>query len=109
MSRPDGWTALHFAARNGLRDLHRYPEKNYIEGYMDVLDFLIENGAKIETRAQSGKTPLHIAAVYGNLKAVQCLLQHGARRDATDNEGMSALELARAYKREEVVGWLESS
>ena len=36
-------------------------------------------------RAQSGKTPLNIAAMNGQLEVVRLLLEHGADKDANNN------------------------
>ena len=52
----------------------------------DVIDTLIRNGASVNLRdnpktsidATSGYTPLHAAAWYGNLSAIDVLMKHGA-------------------------------
>jgi len=52
----------------------------------DVIDTLIRNGASVNVRdnpktsidSTSGYTPLHAAAWYGNVSAVEVLMKHGA-------------------------------
>jgi ankyrin repeat protein len=60
----------------------------------DVLQSLIDNGVKIDTVGDLGFTPLHVAAMKGNLEAVQILVQNGARLEVADEDGSTALDNA---------------
>lgn len=52
---PDsGWTALHFAAR---------------QGKLEAAKVLIENKAFVGVRGPDGRTPLHLAAGWGTHEA----------------------------------------
>ncbi len=48
-----GWTALHFAAR---------------QGKLDAVRVLLENEAFVGERAPDGRTPLHLAAGWGTFE-----------------------------------------
>lgn len=50
-------------------------------GNIELLEFLLENGADIESSA-SGHTALHAAILRGSLEAVELLLDHGANIEA---------------------------
>ena len=94
-----GNTALIFAARSGdLRSTQLLVEAgsdvNEVSafgtspaimsihgGNAAVLNFLLENGADIESNT-SGHTALHAAVLRGNLEAVKVLIEHGANLEA---------------------------
>jgi len=48
--------------------------------------YLLEKGADVNQAIYTGKTPLMLAAQYGNLEMVKELLKHGAEVSAVDNE-----------------------
>lgn len=62
-------TPLHFAA-----------------GYnrIDVLRYLLEQGADVEARDTGGLVPLHNACAYGHLAIAELLVKHGADVNASD-------------------------
>lgn len=94
-----GNTALIFAARagslesarllvaagsdvNGLSAFGTSPAIMAVHGgNIELLGFLLENGATIESAA-SGHTALHAAILRGSLMAVELLLDHGANIEA---------------------------
>jgi ankyrin repeat protein len=63
----DGYSPLHWAAR---------------EGRFDVAAYLISRGADVNAADGAGWTPLHLAAREGHLVVVRVLVEHGARTDA---------------------------
>ncbi|XP_034190720.1 palmitoyltransferase Hip14 [Osmia lignaria lignaria] len=72
-----GYTALHYAARNGNDD---------------ICKFLIENGAAVNARTRCGRaTPLHRAAMQGHSQIVRLLLKSGANPNLQDADGCTAL------------------
>ena len=54
-------------------------------GNVGCVELLLQHGANIEAATSDGKTLLQIAAAYGQLHAVQWLLERRAREIATDN------------------------
>lgn len=75
-----GYTALHYAARNGHRE---------------VCELLLKNGASVNARTRSGRaTPLHRAATQGRVNIVELLLKRGADANLQDADGCTALHRA---------------
>ena len=87
----DGWTALHWAARNG---------------HDDVVQTLLENQATVNAKDNSGSTPLFWAAckvrntVVDVARGEQCV-----RREAANN-GRTRLHMACDYNHVHGVCWL---
>jgi ankyrin repeat protein len=86
-------TILHRAAR---------------EGHLDVLQYFISLGARVNVGDRNGWTPLHFAALYGHLSIVQFLVQSGADTNIKDKDGDTALDWARHNNKPEVVEWLQN-
>ncbi|XP_022091401.1 transient receptor potential cation channel subfamily A member 1-like isoform X2 [Acanthaster planci] len=60
-----------------------------------LLNLLLVKGAKVDTRDNEEKTPLHIACQFGHLACVKILLQHSPNLLNTDDmDGMTPLLLA---------------
>ncbi|XP_062995292.1 ankyrin repeat domain-containing protein 39 [Elgaria multicarinata webbii] len=80
-SEPDpfGYTALHYASRNG---------------HHAVCRFLLESGAACNARTHGGATPLHRAAYCGHMDVAKLLLAHGADPALVDDDGQSCLHKA---------------
>lgn len=49
----------------------------------------------VDTRSRLGNTPLHLAAIWGDLEAVECLLRHGANVHAVGEDGYKPLDETR--------------
>ncbi len=95
----DGWTALHCAASEGLRD---------------IAELLLRRGANVHPRAVqrywlpndpisvhrqfAGITPLHNAAVSGGPGVVELLIAHGAEVDARTESGKTPLHYAASHR-----------
>ena len=60
----------------------------------DVVRILLEAGANPNVRQSAGWTPLHAAAMNGDLTSVELLLASGADATATNDEGRSVIDLA---------------
>ena len=71
----DGNTLLHLAAKNET-----------MQALFKDIDHNIKN--------KEGRTPLHIACVYGNLNGVKQLIEQGAKVNAKDNCNKTPLSLA---------------
>uniref|UniRef100_A0A8C5WQ16 Uncharacterized protein n=1 Tax=Laticauda laticaudata TaxID=8630 RepID=A0A8C5WQ16_LATLA len=63
-------------------------------GHLEIIDYLISKGVKLEVKDNKGRTPLHRAAEKGHDKAVNRLLQAGANMYSLDQEGKTPLHLA---------------
>jgi len=59
----DGWTALHFVAR---------------DGHLGIAKLLLSRGANVDARNVQGWTPLDLAAWNGQETVAKLLLEHGA-------------------------------
>jgi uncharacterized protein len=125
----DGFTALHYPAFFGIGDaagasraliaagadvnarstnpLSVRPIHSAVAGdHDDVVAVLVDAGADVNVTQRHGWTPLHGAAQNGSLASVERLLAAGADPAARNDDGTSALELARAGGHEAVVARL---
>lgn len=66
-------------------------------------DKLLESDASLEERDQSGKTPLLLAAKWGNVDMVKSLLANGCNIQAKDDDKSTVLHIAIAKLRWKVV------
>lgn len=76
-------TLLHEMARSGASD-------------DDIRALLVKN-YDVDSRDEQNRTPLHWAALYGNVKAVQVLCAQKADTNAKDFQGNTPLHLAVKY------------
>ncbi|KAG5503905.1 hypothetical protein GH5_04758 [Leishmania sp. Ghana 2012 LV757] len=76
----------------------------------EAVEFLVEHGAAINIAiAEDGSTPLHIAVEHANLECVRLLCSCGADSSATNREGKTPLDLAKAAKNSAAVKELEKT
>jgi len=75
----DGTTALHWAA---------------FQFNLEMVDLLIQAGAKVKVANREGVTPLAIASLYGNASIVTRLLTAGADAKERGSNGVTVLMLA---------------
>ena len=59
--------------------------------FTEQLSFLIRRGADINARTKYGRTPLHEAALNGNIKTVKILIESGANVNVKNNRGETPL------------------
>jgi len=86
----DGSTPLHVAAESGR---------------LDIVTFLVEAGAKVDTFDSKGETPLSKAAVYCSLEIVKYLAEEaGAKANTTNSMGDTPLSSVYKYGREQKKG-----
>ena len=65
------------------------------EGYTDIVNILLDNGASDESRDNDyGRTPLWLAAAKGQTDVVRALVSAGADVNTQRNDGISALGIA---------------
>ena len=91
---PSGWTALHYAV---------FSEN------IDLLEWLLKKGSKLDARAPNGQTALILAAKQGKLAQVKLLVDADADMYLEDYDVKSALAWAKAAGHDDVVALLRSS
>ena len=86
-------TALHYAVQRK---------------HADVVQVLIDAGADIEAKDDTGSSPLHLASIEGELTTVKMLVEAGADVRATDTKRVTCLMLAAYYGHTDTVRYLVS-
>lgn len=81
--------------RNGYGDTPLHIVANW--GDCEAIQLLVESGADIDAKGESGFTPLHCAAEQDHEEAVRVLLSLGAKIEK-DEKGNTALSLAKLLK-----------
>jgi len=79
-----GWAPLHHAVKTDAANL-------------DMISILVSHGANVDVRDKHLRTPLHRAAQFGHVQAVQLLLRLGADPNAQDENGWTPLDRGRAH------------
>ncbi|KAH9969688.1 hypothetical protein BC827DRAFT_23481 [Russula dissimulans] len=105
----DGGTLLHRAASPG-HDRHR--------DQLQIMRWLLDQGADVDARDNNGCTPLHYSSFWpgglgpgsvfirGTVEASRLLLEHGADIQAENNEGKTPLQLALEHEHHEMAEFL---
>ena len=89
-----GVTALHIAGGKNIE-----PE---------IIDLLVKSGANVSAQDAEGFTPLHLAAIHGNLKIVKKLVDLEADVSIITTDGKNAAELAHLNEELEIEEYLKS-
>ena len=87
-SRVEGMTALHEAAQKGNIEIVRY---------------LLQNGADINSKNHNGLSPLHIAAYCGEKIIVDTLIAAGAEVNIQAKDNVTPLHAAASMWRQDTV------
>ena len=87
-------TLLHFAS-----EIINEPE---------IIDLLVKSGANVNAQDAEGFTPLHMAAIHGNLKIVKKLVDLEADVNIVTTDGKTAAGLAHLNEELEIEEYLES-
>src|SRR5262249_19642743 len=77
-------------------------------GRVEVVDWLLQNGAEANYVYGPGFTPLLVAAANGHLEITKMLLLHGADSGAKTGDGKSAVDLAEERHHPDVAALLRS-
>ena len=77
-----GWTPLHYACA---------------KGHLEVAQFLVANGAIVDSLSVGNTTPLMMAVQSGNEQLVKFLLDKGADLQLKNNNGLTAIDIADIY------------
>jgi len=83
----------HINARKGAYKTTALMEAS-VQGNVEVMRFLVENGADVNLVDKDGWTALMGATVEGRLESVKLLLELGAQVDAENDKGQTALVMA---------------
>ena len=94
-------TPIEFADGNGITMLGRSALNNEVA----MAGWLIERGANVNVVDKLGMTPLLWAASsdFGEPAMIELLLKSGAKADARNKDGLTALDLARKYGHAEAI------
>jgi uncharacterized protein len=65
-----------------------------MDGDLNAVRNKLENGVRVDARAECGLTPLHVATLFDQSATARLLLSSGADVSLTDNEGNTALHMA---------------
>lgn len=127
----DGFTPLHLAAFFGripvvelllshaapvndisrnpseLRPLHSAVAHRQPQVALEISRALIAAGADVNAMQHGGWTPLHAAALHGNVPLVRLLLEAGANPAAKNDTGQTPAALAKTKNHKEVIALLE--
>ncbi|QOR35635.1 ankyrin repeat domain-containing protein [Clostridium sp. 'deep sea'] len=74
--------------------------------YLDIVKFLVKNGADIHRT--DAATPLVTAAEMGRIEVVKYLLEQGVDINIKNHLGKTALEVAKSYRQQVMIDFLES-
>jgi uncharacterized protein len=126
----DGFTPLHLAAFFGripavelllsagapvnevsrnpseLRPLHSAVAHRQPQVALEIARALIAAGADVNATQHGGWTPLHAAALHGNLPLVRLLLDAGANAKAKNDTGQTPAALAKSKNHNDAVALL---
>ncbi|KAJ0050834.1 hypothetical protein NL108_008180 [Boleophthalmus pectinirostris] len=89
-NREDGPDIINCSNADGITALHQA----CIDGSLEMVMFLLENGAGVNQVDSEGWTPLHVAASCGYSEIAEYLLQHDACLSAVNCDGDVPLDIA---------------
>ena len=73
----------------------------------EIIDLLVKSGANVNAHDAEGFTPLHMAAIHGNLKIVKKLVDLEADVNIVTTDGKNAAELAHLNEELEIEEYLK--
>ena len=75
-----------------------------IRGRKDLVAYLIEKGADLESKNNEGNTALYNAAFFCHPEVLKLLIEKGANVNVTDKQGAKAIDVAKAEWSPELEG-----
>ena len=88
-----GWTPLHYACA---------------KGQLEVAQYLLANGAIVDSMSPGNTTPLMMAVQSGNEQLIKLLLDKGADLQLRNTNGLSAIDIAMIYEKPWIAEGLSS-
>ena len=88
-----GWTPLHYASSRG---------------HLEVAQFLLANGAIVDSMSPGNTTPLMMAVQSGNEQLIKLLLDKGADLQIRNTNGLTAIDIGVIYEKPWIVEGLNS-
>ena len=88
-----GWTPLHYACSRG---------------HLEVAQFLLANGAIVDSMSPGNTTPLMMAVQSGNEQLVKLLIDKGADIQIRNTNGLTAIDIAVIYEKPWIAEGLSS-
>lgn len=88
-----GWAPIHYAATNG---------------HLQIVQFLMAHGAKVNAYSPSETTPLMMAIGSGNDELIKYLLDNGADLSLRNHEGYTAIDIAQLFGKDDIRDGLTS-
>ena len=88
-----GWAPIHYAATNG---------------HLEIVQFLMANGAQINALSPSETTPLMMSIGSGNELLIKYLLDNGADLRMRNHEGYTAIDVAQLFGKDDIRDGLKS-
>ena len=80
------------SGRTPLHPTFRGVDGTFDDTYFDVVQYLLEHGADVDTEANTKhSTPVHLASFHGGFKVAKLLLDHGVDINVRDKEGRTPL------------------
>ena len=77
-------------------------------GHLEVVNYLLDNGSKIDAKSRSGRTPLYCAAFNGHFEVVKCLIENGAEAEAKSKCGRTPIHAAEMNKHKNIANFLKN-
>ena len=71
-------------------------------GSLEIVKYLVENGADLNKKCHSRRLPIHVAAGCGFQNIVEYLIENGSKIDSLDEELRTPLHLSLLYKHPEI-------
>lgn len=90
------WAAYQLEAGNSRDGFQNFPliEAAY-NSHVHVVEWLIKQGATLNLQNGKRRTALHYAVSFGSKDIVLLLLKNGAKSDLVDDNGFTAIDVAR--------------
>ena len=78
------------------------------EGFKDIVEYLIEMSANINSKNDHHSTALHLACVRGDTEIFRILIQKNADIEATDKNGNTPIHILAQYGYINLIKYLQS-